>query len=104
MTKAIRGLAHLLPHHTLFKTTKQLRLRLTGGILHETLWVFCINGNFPALCVLKAQDGGLTWGPELPGAPVDCQSGGLSAHLIGADNGNFYRGQIRLRWNRLFDV
>lgn len=65
-----------------------------GGILHETLWVFCINGNYPAPLCSASQDGGFTWGPELPGAPVDCQSGGLSAHLIGADNGNFYRGQI----------
>ena len=64
-----------------------------GGILHETLWVFCINGNYPAPLCSQSQDGGLTWGPELPGAPVDCQSGGLSAHIIGADNGNFYRGQ-----------
>ena len=65
-----------------------------GGILHETLWVFCINGNYPAPLCSASQDGGLTWGPELPGAPVDCQSGGLSAHIIGAENGNFYRGQI----------
>ena len=65
-----------------------------GGLLHETLWVFCINGNYPAPLCSASQDGGFTWGPELPGAPVDCQSGGLSAHLIGAENGNFYRGQI----------
>ena len=64
-----------------------------GGILHETLWVFCINGNYTAPLCSASQDGGLTWGPELPGAPVDCQSGGLSAHIIGAENGNFYRGQ-----------
>ena len=65
-----------------------------GGILHETLWVFCINGNWPSPLCSASQDGGFTWGPELPGAPIDCQSGGLSAHIIGADNGNFYRGQI----------
>ena len=65
-----------------------------GGILHETLWVFCINGNWPSPLCSASQDGGFTWGPELPGAPLDCQSGGLSAHIIGAENGNFYRGQI----------
>ncbi len=64
------------------------------AMLHETLWVFCINGNFPFPVCSASQDGGATWGPELPGAPADCQSGGLSAHLIGAENGNFYRGQI----------
>ena len=60
-----------------------------GGLLHETLWVFCINGNYPAPLCSASQDGGFTWGPEVPGAPVDCQSGGLSAHIIGAENGNF---------------
>ena len=63
------------------------------ALLHETLCVFCINGNFPFPVCSASQDGGATWGPELPGAPVDCQSGGLSAHIIGAENGNFYRGQ-----------
>jgi len=63
------------------------------ALLHETLWVFCINGNFPFPVCAASQDGGATWGPELPGAPIDCQSGGLSAHLIGAENGFFYRGQ-----------
>ena len=63
------------------------------AIAHETLWVFCINGNAPMPLCAASQDGGNTWGPELPGAPVDCQSGGLSAHIIGAENGNFYRGQ-----------
>ena len=63
------------------------------AIAYETLWVFCINGNAPMPLCAASQDGGTTWGPELPGAPVDCQSGGLSAHIIGADNGNFYRGQ-----------
>ena len=53
-----------------------------GGLLHETLWVFCINGNYPAPLCSASQDGGFTWGPELPGAPVDCQSGGLSAHKL----------------------
>ena len=61
--------------------------------LHPTLWVFCVNGNWPAPLCSASHDGGFTWGPELPGAPVDCQSGGLSAHIIGAENGFFYRGQ-----------
>ena len=57
------------------------------AIAHETLWVFCINGIAPMPLCAASQDGGNTWGPELPGAPVDCQSGGLSAHIIGAENG-----------------
>ena len=38
-----------------------------GGLLHETLWVFCINGNAPMPLCAASQDGGFTWGPELPG-------------------------------------
>ena len=38
----------------------------------------------PHRCVQRAKMEA-TWGPELPGAPVDCQSGGLSAHIIGAE-------------------
>ncbi|MCH1541281.1 MAG: hypothetical protein L7S56_07645 [Candidatus Poseidonia sp.] len=63
------------------------------ALFHDTLWVFCINGNWPSPLCAASQDGGLTWGPELPGAPIDCQSGGLSAHMVGAENGHFYRGQ-----------
>ena len=31
-------------------------------------------------------------GGETSGAPIDCASGGLSAHLVGSVDGNFYRG------------
>ncbi len=60
--------------------------------LHETTWVFCINGNAPHPLCSTSFDGGNTWSPEVSGAPIDCQSGGLTAHLEGGPNGNFYRG------------
>ncbi|GIS43256.1 MAG: hypothetical protein Ct9H90mP16_03260 [Candidatus Poseidoniales archaeon] len=60
--------------------------------LHPTTWVFCINGNAPHPLCSSSFDGGNTWTPEVSGAPVDCQSGGLTAHLEGGPNGNFYRG------------
>ena len=60
--------------------------------LHQTTWVFCINGNWEAPLCSTSFDGGNTWSPEVPGAPLGCGSGGLSAHLEGADDGNFYRG------------
>lgn len=61
---------------------------------HDTTWVFCVNGNFPHPICSTSQDGGATWGPEVSGSPVSCNSGGLTAHLIGAENGNFYRGNV----------
>ena len=62
------------------------------ALLHPTTWVFCVNGNYPYPVCSASNDGGLTWGPELPGAPNDCDSGGLTGHMMGSDNGNFYRG------------
>jgi len=62
--------------------------------LHDTTWVFCINGNAPHPLCSTSFDGGATWSPEVSGAPLDCQSGGLTAHLEGGENGNFYRGNI----------
>ncbi len=59
---------------------------------HQTTWVFCINGNAPHPLCSTSQDGGATWGPEVSGSPPDCQSGGLTAHIEGAEDGNFYRG------------
>ncbi len=59
---------------------------------HPTTWMFCINGNAPHPLCSASQDGGATWGPETSGAPVTCNSGGLSAHLAGSVDGNFYRG------------
>ena len=59
---------------------------------HPTTWMFCINGNAPHPLCSSSQDGGATWGPETSGAPVTCNSGGLSAHLVGSVDGNFYRG------------
>jgi len=64
-----------------------------GGALHPTTWVYCVNGNAPMPLCSISEDGGWNWSPEVPGAPLSCQSGGLSAHLEGAENGNFYRGQ-----------
>jgi hypothetical protein len=60
--------------------------------LHDTTWVFCVNGNYPYPVCSASENGGVTWGPELPGAPTDCDSGGLTGHMIGSNNGNFYRG------------
>ena len=62
------------------------------AVLHQTTWVFCINGNWEAPLCSTSFDGGNSWSPEVPGAPLGCGSGGLSAHLEGAENGNFYRG------------
>ena len=62
------------------------------AVLHQTTWVFCINGNAPHPLCSTSFDGGNTWSPEVSGAPIDCQSGGLTAHLEGGPNGNFYRG------------
>ena len=59
---------------------------------HQTTWVFCVNGNYPYPVCSASNDGGLTWGPELPGTPSDCESGGLTGHITGSENGNFYRG------------
>ena len=63
-----------------------------NAAFHETTWVFCVNGNWQSPLCSTSNDGGLTWGPEVPGAPVNCNSGGLTGHMVGADDGNFYRG------------
>ena len=65
-----------------------------AGLLHPTTWMFCINGNAPHPLCSSSQDGGATWGPETSGSPLTCQSGGLTAHLVGSVDGNFYRGNI----------
>jgi len=62
------------------------------ALFHPTTWVFCVNGNYPYPVCSTSNDGGLTWGPEVPGAPTSCNSGGLTGHIMGSDNGNFYRG------------
>ena len=62
------------------------------ALAYPTTWMFCINGNAPHPLCSSSQDGGATWGPETSGAPVTCSSGGLSAHLVGSVDGNFYRG------------
>jgi hypothetical protein len=54
--------------------------------------VFCVNAGYPFPMCSASEDGGNTWGPELPGGPTDCNSGGLTGHIVGSDNGNFYRG------------
>ena len=60
--------------------------------LHPTTWMFCINGNAPHPLCSASFDGGNTWTPESSGAPISCGSGGLTAHLVGSVDGNFYRG------------
>lgn len=62
------------------------------ALLHPTTWVFCVNGNYPYPICSTSNDGGATWGPEVPGAPTNCNSGGLTGHMVGSNNGNFYRG------------
>mgnify|MGYP000010998540 FL=1 len=62
------------------------------ALAHPTTWVFCVNGNYPYPVCSASNDGGLTWGPELPGTPSNCESGGLTGHMVGSNNGNFYRG------------
>ena len=59
---------------------------------YDTTYVFCVNGNYPAPLCSTSFDGGLTWSPENEGAPSGCDSGGLTGHIIGSNNGNFYRG------------
>ena len=60
--------------------------------LHPTTWVFCINGNWQSPLCSSSFDGGLTWTQQVPGAPANCNSGGLTGHMVGANYGNFYRG------------
>ena len=64
------------------------------AVAHPTTWVFCINGNWESPLCSTSFDGGNTWSPEVPGAPLGCSSGGLTAHLEGGPNGNFYRGNV----------
>ncbi len=59
---------------------------------YDTTYVFCVNGNFAAPLCSSSFDGGITWTPEQEGAPSGCNSGGLTGHIIGSNNGNFYRG------------
>ena len=60
----------------------------------STTWSFCINGNAPHPLCSTSFDGGRTWTSEVSRAPIDCQSGGLTAHIEGGVNGNLYRGNI----------
>ncbi len=59
---------------------------------YDTTYVFCINGGYPFPMCSSSFDGGVTWTVEVPGAPIDCESGGLTGHIVGSNNGNFYRG------------
>ncbi|MBL11689.1 MAG: hypothetical protein CMB46_02625, partial [Euryarchaeota archaeon] len=59
---------------------------------HPTTWVFCINGNWQSPLCSSSFDGGITWTQQVPGAPLNCNSGGLTGHIMGSENGNFYRG------------
>lgn len=59
---------------------------------YETTYVFCVNAGHPAPLCSTSFDGGTTWTPENSGAPSGCNSGGLTGHIAGSDNGNFYRG------------
>ena len=70
------------------KIVPEKNLSNMEALLHPTTWMFCINGNWPSPLCSSSQDGGATWGPELEGAPQGCQSGGLTAHLVGSVDGN----------------
>ncbi len=61
---------------------------------YATTWSFCVNGNAPHPLCSTSFDGGRTWTSEVSGAPIDCQSGGLTAHIEGGVNGNLYRGNM----------
>jgi len=61
---------------------------------YDTTYVFCVNAGHPYPVCSTSFDGGTTWTPETPGAPADCNSGGLTGHIVGSENGNFYRGNI----------
>ena len=61
---------------------------------YPTTWSFCVNGNAPHPLCSTSFDGGRTWTSEVSGAPISCQSGGLTAHIEGGVNGNLYRGNI----------
>ena len=59
---------------------------------YDTTYVFCVNAGHPAPLCSTSFDGGTTWTPETSGAPDGCNSGGLTGHIAGSANGNFYRG------------
>jgi len=52
------------------------------AVLHPTTWVFCINGNWQSPLCSSSFDGGLTWTQQVPGAPPNCNSGGLTGHMV----------------------
>ncbi|OIR10275.1 MAG: hypothetical protein BEU05_01875 [Marine Group III euryarchaeote CG-Bathy2] len=59
---------------------------------YDTTYVFCVNAGHNAPLCSTSFDGGITWTPEISGAPDGCNSGGLTGHIVGSPNGNFYRG------------
>ena len=59
---------------------------------YDTTYVFCVNAGHSAPLCSTSFDGGITWTPEISGAPDGCNSGGLTGHIVGSPNGNFYRG------------
>ncbi len=61
---------------------------------YATTWSFCVNGNAPHPLCSTSFDGGRTWTSEVSGAPISCQSGGLTAHIEGGVLGNLYRGNM----------
>ena len=75
-----------------------------GGILHETLWVFCINGNWAAPLCSQSQDGGLTWGPELPRCASRLPKRRTFSSSHRCRQWELLSWTNRLRWNGLFDV
>lgn len=62
---------------------------------YPNVLVFCVNrgsGTAGSFCS-SSRDGGVSWTPLAPGYPVGTQQcSGLSAHVHGAPDGRFYRG------------
>jgi hypothetical protein len=61
--------------------------------LHETTWVYCINGNAPHPLCSSSFDGGSTWSPEVSGAPLRRRS-----------QRQFLPRKHRLQWRGIFDL
>ena len=51
-----------------------------------------VNGNYPYPVCSTNGRWWIDMGPGAPRTPSDCGSGGLTGHMVGSNNGNFYRG------------
>ena len=87
------GHYQLLLQDILCKTIKPLLLHHIQQLLTKLCGYFVSMAMLRCHFVQRAKTAATHGDQNCSGAPVDCQSGGLSAHIIGAENGNFYRGQ-----------